>query len=370
MYLDMELLQREIDHDFLPRTGWFYKDAFGWVQIDAVNVLRDDTGGLMHSGAVVLQLPFCITSDMTDAEGVFWVCVAVHSHLCNCSNVRNIYLNVAEASPIATEEAGLSIPGLLSCKRVAAIAGVRSEEDETEIRTRMSERIANRHRLLLPHEYEQMTLQEFPEVAKVKCFPGMNAKQQKRNAIVTLAAVHMSSGNNYPLCTDELLCRIENCLRQYASPFAQIDVINPVYEEVTVFCGISLKNGETAGMVIQEVYEGLRASIAPWDKAGGIPVFGYSFSLRDMQSRIKEGGKVSVVHGMKLLQVISSNDSGKYELREYILADDEEQIVSPSVPWAILVPASRHYVKLVAEGEWRKDIEIGDFEVENTFVIR
>ena len=55
MYIKLDLLQREIDHDFLPRTDWYYKDTFRWVQIDSVNVIRDDTGGLMHMGAVILQ---------------------------------------------------------------------------------------------------------------------------------------------------------------------------------------------------------------------------------------------------------------------------------------------------------------------------
>lgn len=369
MYLNLELLQREIDHEFLPHTSWYYKDASRWVQLDAVHILRDDTGGLMHSGAVILQLPFCVSPDILDSEGIFWLCIAVHSHLDNCSEVRGVYLNVAEATPEMEEETAMSVPGLVGCRRIAAIAGTRSEENEAEIRTRISERIAHRHRLLLPAEFEQMTLQEFPDLVKVKCFPRMDAKRQNRSTLVTLAAVHARSGTAYPLCTDELLCRIEDCLRRYTSPFVKIDVINPVYEEVTVFCGVSLKNGEAAGTAIQEVHEGLRDCIAPWDKIGEIPVFGYSFSLRDLHSRIKESKGVSTIHGMKLLQVFSQ-DEGKYSLREYVSTDGEELVIAPSVPWAILVPASRHYVKLVTEDEWRKEIEIGDFEIENTFVIK
>ena len=369
MYLDMELLQREIDHDFLPHTDWCYRDASRWVQMDAVNVLRDDTGGLMHSGAVVLQLPFCITSEMTDSEEIFWLCVAVHSHLDNCSTVRSIYLNVAEAKPEMTEGAKLSVPGLVGYRRIAPLVGTRSEEDMAEVRTRISERISHRNRLLLPDEYEQMVLQEFPDIVKIKCFPGMDAKRQNRSSLVTLAAIHTRSADAYPLCTDELLCRMEEHLRQYTSPFVKVDVINPVYEEVTVFCGISLKGGEAAGTAIQEVHEGLRDCIAPWNKLGETPVFGYSFSMRDLQSRIKESKGVSTIHGIKLLQVVIG-DEGKYDLREYISTDGEELVIAPSVPWAILVPASRHYVKLVSEGEWRKEIEIGDFEIDNTFVIK
>lgn len=369
MYIRFDLLQREIDHAFLPRTDWYYKDTLRWVQIDSVNVVRDDTDGLMHSGAVILQLPFCITREMTDANGVFWICVAIHSHLCNTSTLRSISLNVAQAEAVMTEGTKLSIPGLIAYDRVAPLTGERPEEKEAELRTRMSERIAARNRLLLPREYEQRVLQEFPEIARVKCFPGVDAKRLNRNTVVTLAVIHSRKDNEYPLCTDELLCRIENRFRQFASPFVNIDLINPVYEEVTVFCGISLKSGEAAGTAIQKVYEGLEACIAPWNKDGDDPVFGHEFSLRDMQSRIKEGGRVTAVHGMKLLQVITWGD-GQFSLREYISAGGEGQVIKPSVPWAILVPASRHYVKVMAESEWRKEIEFGDLEVEHTFVIK
>lgn len=121
---------------------------------------------------------------------------------------------------------------------------------------------------------------------------------------------------------------------------------------------------------MQEVHQNLRDCIAPWEKdENGTPAFGYSFSLRDMQSRIKQSGRISVLHGIKLVQVIHAND-GSYSLREYVSADGEEQTVSPSVPWAILVPAARQYVKVVTAGEWRKEIELGDLEVERTLIIK
>lgn len=369
LYLDMDLLQREIDHVYLPSVDWYYREASQWVRIDPVNVLRDDTGRLMHSGPVTLQLPFCVTSDMTDEEGLFWLCVAVHSNFCNCSKVRGIYLNVAEAEPVDEAGSKPSIPGLAAYRLLTTVSGSRSEETDAEMRTRLSERIAHRHRLLLPHEYEEMTLQGFPEVAKVKCLPRVDQKELNRRTVITIVAVHTRRAEEYPLCTDELLCRIEDCLRQYASPFVDIDVINPVYEEVTAFCGVALKEGESAGVAIQGICDSLRACIAPWEENRQSPVFGHSFSLHEMLSCVKEGGKVSAVHGVKLVKIIHDNNDC-YHLREYNSVTDEEQLVAPSVPWAVLVPAVRHYVKVLSAEEWRQEIEYGDLEIDNTFVIK
>lgn len=347
MYLDLEQSWREIDHACLPRTDWYYRDGVRWLPLDPANVLLDNTGGLMHSGAVILRLPFCVIPELTDAEGLFWISVAVRCHWRNCSAVRDIHFNVAEV----------------------VAAAVAEEEGDLEMRTRMSERISHRRRLLLSHEYEQMTLQEFPEIAKVKCLAGTDAKGQNRHTVVTLAVVACRRSEPYPLCTDELLCRIEGRLRLYASPFVDIDAINPVYEEVTVFCGVSLKTGEAAGTAIQEVRQGLRRCIAPWERGRGTPVFGTSFSMRDMQSCVKESGRIATIHGLKLVHVIRDND-GLYSIRQYLSGGGGEQVIAPSVPWAILVPASVQYVKVVTASEWRCEVEFGDLEVGNTFVIK
>mgnify|MGYP000600625786 FL=1 len=368
LYIGMELLQREIDHEYLPSVDWYYRDFSRWVKVDPVYVLRDDTGGLMHSGAVIIQFPFSISPEMTDTEGVFWICAGIHSNLCNCSVLRNVSLNVAEAAWTAEEEMEKSVPGLLSYRRVGLLDTTASEESETEMKARLSERIAHRQRPLLPCEYEQLVLQEFPGLAKVKCLRGIDAKSLNRTTVVTLVAIRNRISEDWPLCTDRLLCGIEAFLRPYTSPFAEIDAINPVYEEVTVFCGVSLKEGQQAGEAISDINRNLCRCIAPWNEGQKEPVLGYSFSIRDLVSCIRENPAVEALHGMKLLQVMGEEE--KFGLKAYTSEQDENQMIAPSVPWGILVPAVRQYVKLIEPGEWCQDIEFGDLEVENTFVIQ
>ncbi|PJY69950.1 hypothetical protein CQW34_04225 [Bacteroides fragilis] len=368
LYIGMELLQREIDHEYLPSVDWYYRDSSRWVKVDPVYVLRDDTGGLMHSGAVIIQFPFSISPEMTDTEGVFWICAGIHSNLCNCSVLRNVSLNVAEAAWTAEEEMEKSVPGLLSYRRVGLLDTTASEESETEMKARLSERIAHRQRPLFPCEYEQLVLQEFPGLAKVKCLRGIDAKSLNRTTVVTLVAIRNRISEDWPLCTDRLLCGIEAFLRPYTSPFAEIDAINPVYEEVTVFCGVSLKEGQQAGEAISDINRNLCRCIAPWNEGQKEPVLGYSFSIRDLVSCIRENPAVEALHGMKLLQVMGEEE--KFGLKAYTSEQDENQMIAPSVPWGILVPAVRQYVKLIEPGEWRQDIEFGDLEVENTFVIQ
>lgn len=368
MYIEVEHLQREIDHNYLPDTTWHYQGEAGWKQIEPINVLCDNTGGMMHSGAVTLQLPCNITSGMTDADGLFWICLTVHNNSTNCSEVRNVYLNVAEAEALDEPQIENAIPGLSGYYQITPLQGTRQEENNLEMRVRISERIAHRQRLLLPHEYEEMALQKFPELDKVKFIKQERLEKKDRKNVVKLAIVHHRSFDDYPLCTDELLCKVEQVLQLYASPFVSIDAINPVYEDVTVFCGLKLKGGINTGEAIQEITDNIRTCIAPWDKKREVPVFGYFFSLDDLAACIKDCNGVDIIHGVKLIHRIHKPDK-KYILHDYVYKEGEIQKISSSVPWGILVPAFHQYIKVMSDEEWRGIVEIGDFEIENTFVI-
>lgn len=367
LYLEMEPLQREIDHRFLPITDWYYQNVVGWMKLPP-GMLLDQTSGLMHSGGVVIQLPFTVTEDMTDSEGIFWLCVAVHANACNCSLVRGVHLNVAEVELVKKDFSATSVQGLKSYSRVGVVEGSGAEESETEMQVRLSERISNRKRALLPGEYEQMVLQEFKDVTKVKCLPGVDTKDPARERVVTLAVVTKRRNMEWPLCTDEMLCKVESYLRRFVSPFVEIDAINPVYEEVTVFCGIKLKAGQSAGRVISEIERNIRKCIAPWNNEGGVPVFGYHFSIRDMIGCIRKCHEVEELRGLKMIQVISGKER-HFLIREYRKDEEEEMSVAPSKPWAILVPAVKQYVNVVDAGEWCREVELGDLEIGSTFVI-
>lgn len=356
LYLEIAPLQREIDHRFLPVTDWYYRNAVRWIKVPPVSLLLDQTSGLMHSGVVVIQLPVVVSEDMIDAEGVFWLCVGVHANACNCSWVSDVRFLSG------------SVEKLKSYSHFGMEAGGVAEESEIEVQIRLSERISHRRRAMLPCEYEQMVLQEFPEVTKVKCLPGVDTKVPVRERIVTLAIVTKRRNSEWPLCTDEMLCKVESYLRAFVSPFVEIDAINPIYEEVTVFCGIKLKAGISPGWAINEIDRKIRKCIAPWNDEGGIPAFSRHFSIRDMIGCIKECPGVEELCGLKMIQVMKEGER-HFLMREYRKEQEEEQSVAPSRPWAILVPAQKQYVKLVADEQWRGEVELGDLEIGSTFVI-
>jgi len=368
MYVEMELLQREIDHEQLPETYWYYKSGGKWVQLPPSGVLIDDTGHLMHSGGVELQLPHPVSEEMLDDDGLFRITVSVRKNLSNCSYIKQIHVNVAEVGVAGVPGKETAIPAVLGVRQITSLQGAVQAESKEEMKARISERMSHRNRALLPEDYEQMTLQAFPEITKVKCISGVDAKKQGRHGVVTLALVCNAVDEQLPLCEDRLLWNVEGFLQQYTSPFVIIDAINPVYEEVTVFCGITLRTGCSAGMAIADIHKSINYCIAPWFVQKDIPAFGYSFSMRDLYSQIRKSKYVEKLHGIKLAHV-TEDIHGAYYLNKEMPGDSEEITIAPSEPWCILVPAARQYVIICTEEEWSENLEYGDLELGRTFVI-
>ncbi len=371
MYVEMEPLQQEIDHDNLPQTSWFYDDGSRWRKIPPSNILRDETGGWMHSGVVEIQLPLPVSREMLDEDGQFRMYMAVHRHFSNCASLRNLYFNIVQAEAVPDMLPLEQHPQLTGYRLVSPLSGKVSRETDVELQLRVSERITHRNRALLPQDYERMILQEFPEIRKVKCLPGIDAKYRDRQALVTLVLIGSTSGiqqSRRSLCEDRLLCSVEQYLRPFTPPFVEIDAVNPVYEEITVFCGIIPAPGQTIGGVMTAVQRLVNTCIAPWYEKGGIPVFAHSFSLRGLEDALRNHPSVSTLHGIKIVHLVSGTDDG-YILNEYLSDSPGDSVIRPSCPWSILIPAVRPYIILCTADEWRGKVEFGDLELEQTFVI-
>ncbi len=369
MYVEMEPLQREIDHRYLPETSWFYDNGIRWVKIPPSNLLRDETGGWMHSGVVQVLLPVSVSPEMLDESGYFRIGMAVHRHFGNCASLRTVYFNIVQAEAIsASPEELLPLTGY---RPISSLIGKVPRESDAALQLRVSERVNHRQRALLPRDYEQMVLQEFPELRKVKCLPGIDAKGEGRSNLVTLVLVGEALGtppDKCPLCEDRLLCAVEQYLASYTSPFTEIDAINPVYEEVTVFCGVSLAPGQTTGSAIDALRRKIHACIAPWYDAGGTPLFAHSFSLHRLQDTLREHPVVSNLHGIKIVHLVTDGD-GRHLLNEYLSDAPDDQRIAPSSPWSILIPAVKPYIILCTAEEWQGEVQFGDLELEQTFVI-
>lgn len=391
-FVDMAPLQKEIDlrRESSPQVGenagrWSVNNGRQWIGLQTEALLEDTTDFFMHSGIIDFLLPEPIAACHLDSAGLFWICASFSEGVVNRPAIVGVYMNAVEvvsdtvgitgqpdclaglsAGTISVSEKNL--PGIAGISQVVKGRGGRAGGDAGDIRLHMSARIAHRNRAVSPSDYEQLVLEHFPQVMKVKCLPGLNTKCTDKAGCVTLVIVPRSSGNGWSLATNLLLSEVEQLLQRLAGTFVFVDAVNPVYEEMTVRCRVVTEQGTVPGEVIRRLVKKLNGCIAPWFEDDGIPLFGYRFSLQSLQNVIMEDAGVAMLQGLSVLHITEDGER-IYRLDEYNIQETGETMISASQPWCVAVPASGHLIKTGKDDDWEDRAGVGKLEVGKTLVI-
>lgn len=388
--VEMASLKREVDDAELPQLQWFYLQAGRWYPLKPENILTDTTDCLLCSGLIELNLPAPVTAEQLDANGDFWLAAAVTRNTCNCSAVLSFYLNPVEACLEPGPEQELTEewldqismfsgkfdfektePGLTDVYQIVQCQNGRPVETPDDTKVRTFQQIMHRNRAILPADYEQLVLVEFPEVEKVLCLPGIDSKGLRRKGIVSLVVMQKETDKKIlPLCENKLLVEIERFLQQRASPFVTVDAIPPSYEKVTVRGWLTLQPGKHPGVAIREAEERINRCISPWDRETEIPLFGHSFSFTDLYNTIREDDTILNLQHLSVLHVLQNGTQKKeYLLNRYFKAKKFDFVIAPSQPWCILVPEEEHLLHIVKPDVDMETPGIGDLRVGGTFII-
>lgn len=389
LLVEMASLKREVEIEDLPQAQWFYFNGDHWSGLKPEAIRTDDTESFLGSGVIEIDLPQPVCPEWLDKNGEFWIAADFKQNTQNCSSLLSLYLNpvkgVLDIEGELTKEWFEEISRftgkfefertpaeLTNVYQILPCKAGKAQETKEDMKVRTIQHICHRNRAVLPSDYEQMVLSEFPEVEKVLCLPGIDSKGLHRKAIVTLAVMQKEADpKKLPLCEHHLLLEIEKYLQQYASPFVIIDAITPVYERVTVRGWLDVEPGKHTGLVIRETEERINRCVAPWMAKEEMPVFGHSFSSTDLYNTIREDPAILKLNYLSVLHVTlnGANCAKEFFLNRYFNSSRSDFVISPSASWCILIPEEKHLLSVdpAEAGLWEPGL--GDLRIGDTFII-
>ncbi|HWB25757.1 MAG TPA: hypothetical protein VG738_09770 [Chitinophagaceae bacterium] len=340
----------------MTEVDWYYLSGNNWIKFDDLSI-TDDTNNLTRSGIVVVKVPAAATLDNTRAEaGLLWVKLVVGSRTDAVCKLVAVSANAAKATFLqdVTKSIYYTKPlaaNIISKPAVADAAikktlqpygsfGGRIKETDSEFYVRVSERLRHKHRAVTTWDYERMVLQYFPQVHKVKCInhTGLVTKegstQQKYSEVlpghVTVVTVpdlanHTTVNVLRPYTSIGLLTDIYNYLIKLTSPFVQLHVINPQFEEVQFDFSVTFTGILDPTVFRQQLNEDIQQFLTPWayDTAKDIE-FGGKIEKSVVLNFIEERYYVDFVTCFKMNHIISRTDNTITEA----LYDVEEAIAS------------------------------------------
>jgi len=387
-------LDEDTSHLSMPHRAvlrWSCLTASGWSALEDSRVLSDTTEGFLMSGVVTLNLPAgMIKESSLMPQGQYWIQVSSSGDLQGFCGLRSVETNVGQithgnleegADSIVADEgwrAARTVPGLAAVSRIGPAFGGRAAESERAYRTRISERLRHKGRASTAWDYERLTLERFPAIHKVKCFPNTSSHREgvSPGNILIVVVPHMQrdarDNCNQGMVNSAELERIRKYLQGLASPFVQVEVRNPVYERIQVRCSVKFAGEINAGgLYINRLNRAIGDYICPWCDVGYTARFGWVIRGDEIESYIRELDYVDFITNFSMLH-IAEEGADQFLLTDSATLDSRhEALIRPCYPWSLAVPMSSHFIETTTTVEpIRAQVTgVNELEIGSTFII-
>jgi hypothetical protein len=381
LYVDFVPHKVEISAGQIPKLELYLGNGYTWEPMHGGFIVEDKTMNFLISGFIKINIPPDISSPLFDASGRIWLRIEVAKNMEVIPAIRKIYTHVAEVefNPDAHEKGyhnrlldnaewspEKAVNGLTGAFTVASYSG-REKENREERLMRASEYASHRGRAVTARDYERIVLQAFPDIAKVKWLPSVNVKNDAKG-VITLVVVPRRSKKNEekyqtPLATSRQILNVEQYLSGLVSAYVtDVDVINPLYEEVIVRCSVIFKKTSLEALCHTRLTNLLDSLIAPWQKTCGQPAFDCPLDMADIRQELLKQEFVEEIKHFSMV-VVSEKAEHLYSLYEY--GKDADRIL-PSTPYSVFVPSKAH---ILASSDMESTFGIQEMTIGNSFII-
>ncbi|MEM9544980.1 MAG: baseplate J/gp47 family protein [Bacteroidota bacterium] len=349
---------------FIPteQIKWYVlAEGNKWEALDN-KILFDDTNNFLRSGIVELELPRETSLEHHLMEsGLVWLKVTLNNEPESVSKFYNIHAQACTATFSNTENSlehlttGLN-PGLITqlAQRKSKIKSVsqpyssfggKDTESDVHFYRRISERLRHKDRALTIWDYEHLILQEFPQLHKVKCLNHTRKTAQSVDEIspgnVTIVVIPKikDSGSEYrltPKVSQNTREEIKTFLKPKKPMHAQVEVANPIYEQVTFSFLVKFYEGKDYNFHKTLIHEDIKAYISPW--------------IREEELNLKFGKsiyKYEVINFLENLEYVDYLESFTMFHTPYGGDPEEKNEIFPSNSLAVLVANSAHDIEPV-----------------------
>lgn len=381
LFFDFIPSLEEIAEQNIPNIKWYIGNMRQWQAMPQSFIQKDETRRLSVDGRMQFLMPDNIDASLFDNEGQLWIRggISLKDDTVIIPKLNAVYLNAAqlELEIDFTEEDKVpfkdiqgqlksekNIPGISSFKQLTSFYEGRESEDHRDMLIRVSEHITHQGKAVTPRDYERITLQAFPDIAKVKCFKD---PEDMKSSNVYLAVLPFSNSDR-PLVSNYVMVKIERFLSKLTSAYvANIKVTNPVYEEILVRAVLKF-NGEYLSDARRKLMlQNINNLIAPWQNNEKLPEFGYTISLKKIRDVICNEFKSEItITDFAVMRI--ERYKGKYTIYEYTNTND---IIIPPKPNILFVPETDHIIHIEGvDGEFTDNFGIDEMKLGDTFILK
>jgi hypothetical protein len=276
----------------VPTISWSYLAGNEWKLFDKLDLVLDETNGLIQTGLKGFTMPRAADTSHTIVEDqLTWIQATVDE---NSDAIPDFTHVIAQAIRVIFEDLGndpnrlaVALPSKTIAKLKVSQAqvskidqpfasfGGKTEETSANFYTRISERLRHKQRTVTRWDYEHLVLEFFPEIYQVKVVnhTEYNGNLENYRALaprhVTVVLVANVQNKNAidplrPKASVGLIEQVRAFILKISSPGIILHVVNPVYEELQVKLKVRFLAGVDRSFFAKKLEDDLKSFLSPW----------------------------------------------------------------------------------------------------------
>ncbi|MBX3257544.1 MAG: hypothetical protein KF862_25685 [Chitinophagaceae bacterium] len=321
--------------------------------------ITDTTNNFLQPGIVQFMLPATATTNNLILYGVntCWLVARCDRHPEVVANIRSIRTNglaVERVFDTNNQQAKKSVaPGTIEnlFPKTANVKTVTQDtpslngrETETDLHYfwRSSIRLRHKHRGITQWDIEQLILEQFPNIYKVKCLnhawyddAGITIAAKPGHCLITLIPYYLANAENpnfQPAITLSKLMAVKSWLEGKCSAFLHFQVLNTRWDMLTVELEV-MANEEILDLLYyrDQLNRDIMRFFSPWAfEAAGAPALSQKIYTATLADFIDE---LPYVHHIKRLKLLKNN----LEVNDEIDASTEIHFLTSAPEHTIMI---------------------------------
>nr|WP_321236377.1 hypothetical protein [uncultured Psychroserpens sp.] len=382
---------------------WEYFSEDNWIRLNNEQVLSDSTQGFQTSGIIILSLPQDIYNNSNRLpRECDWIRAVLSKNVQGVNQIIDVITQAVTSERQINSSLSLDnqeiinnlilkedsitnlknpVPAIKKIVQPFISFGGKIKEDSLSFNKRVSERLRHKKRAVSVWDYEHLVLEEFPEVFKCKCLQHANKTSDFAPGNITILVISNLLNKNAidplrPLTSSIDLLRIKEFLQKFTSPFVNLHVQNPNYEEIKVECKVGFLPGLDKGFYANLLNDEIIAFLSPWAfEKGKDIVIGGRIHRAEILAFIENLSYVDFITDFNLYHISSGNSCGgisdmeidldfeiaappeigigQMEIGNNLIVGEPIEIAFSSTPRSVLVSARSHAITPLEPGEYK-----------------
>lgn len=336
---------------------WSYlSNGNEWLDFDDKDI-EDHTDDLVNTGIIKFSIhDDAVSSNTLMTDQYHWIRGVVKENTSSICKLISVTSQAASAEFFDLKENGnyfkkpleansiskllISDAAIKKIKQPYSSIGGKTKETDENFYTRVSERLRHKKRAITMWDYERITLENFPQIFKVKCINHTQIIENTKAGTTTFTDNEIKPGytllvpipdisnqNAYdplrPYTPIGLLSDIKKFLYRFISPHVNLDVRNPLFEEIQLEFKVKFLT-EDNSFYEKELRSELEKYLAPWayDPATDIEFAG-KINKSSLIDFIEERDYVDFISCVKMCKI---KDGVKSQDLEEALADTSRSV--------------------------------------------